>query len=143
MRQIVFPRRTARKFDMTPGEKLQALPPRTRIVRVMPNVACEVRESATVYYSRDKSTELDQITQAVFGPISPICHRIADEKLMDAATALSGSGPAYILYIIEALADAGVRQGFPRDVALRLATQTVQVSDLKSAVGTCYDTERF
>ncbi|XP_003737233.1 pyrroline-5-carboxylate reductase 3 [Galendromus occidentalis] len=104
----------------------EALPAGTNIVRVMPNIACEVREGATVYYTRGESNELGQITQAVFAPISPICQRILDEKLMDAATALSGSGTAYVLYIIEALVDAGVRQGFSREVALRLATQTVQ-----------------
>lgn len=96
-------------------------------MRVMPNVACEVREGATVYFTRESSGELDSITKAIFAPISPVCRRLNNEKLIDAATGLSGSGPAYVLYIIEALTDAGVRQGIPREVALQLATQTVKV----------------
>ena len=102
-------------------------------MRVMPNVACEVGEGATVYYSRETSEELDRITKAIFAPISPVCCRVHKENLIDAATGLSGSGPAYILYIIEALTDAGVREGLPRDIALKLATQTVKVSSTNIA----------
>jgi pyrroline-5-carboxylate reductase len=58
----------------------------------------------------------------IFGSIGKTV--LVDEKLMDAVTGLSGSGPAYIFIILEALADAGVKAGIPRNTALKLAAQT-------------------
>jgi pyrroline-5-carboxylate reductase len=61
--------------------------------------------------------------QHIFGAVGRAV--VVEEKLMDAVTGLSGSGPAYVFTIIEALADAGVKQGIPRALALELSAQTV------------------
>lgn len=96
----------------------------TRIVRVMPNTPCLVGHSASGFAiggaatSQDKAL-VEQLLSAVGVAVA------VDEKLLDAVTGLSGSGPAYVYQIIEALSDGGVRVGLPRDVATRLAAQTV------------------
>ncbi len=94
------------------------------IVRVMPNTPALVGEGATALSHNNKLSEVDlnwvkQLFQAV-GIVVQL-----DEKHLDAVTGLSGSGPAYIFIIIEALADGGVKMGLPRDTAIKLATQTV------------------
>jgi pyrroline-5-carboxylate reductase len=63
------------------------------------------------------------LAEAIFSAVGTCI--VLDERYLDAVTALSGSGPAYVYLIVEALADAGVRVGLPRDVALALVTQTV------------------
>jgi pyrroline-5-carboxylate reductase len=94
------------------------------LVRAMPNTACTVGEGMTVvcagtHASRDHLARARQVFEAVGKCLS------ADEKHFDAVTALSGSGPAYQFLIMEALADAGVRVGLPRHLALELVAQTV------------------
>jgi len=94
-----------------------------RIVRVMPNQPCMVSASASGFAlgksakPEDRDTVL-KILQSV-GVAFPL-----EEKLLDAVTGLSGSGPAYIYMVIEAMADGGVLAGLPRDVAIKLAAQT-------------------
>lgn len=93
-------------------------------IRAMPNTPCIVREGMTVlcggtYVTGNHLETADQIFRAVGQ-----C-KVVDEVYFNAITALSGSGPAYIYLIIEALADAGVRVGLPRDMALTLVAQTV------------------
>jgi pyrroline-5-carboxylate reductase len=102
-----------------------ALPAGARIVRAMPNTPALVRAGATAYAANAAATAEDRaLTHALFASAG-IAWEAPDESLLDAVTGLSGSGPAYVFVFLEALADAGVRVGLPRDVAQRLATQTV------------------
>lgn len=95
-----------------------------RVVRVMPNTPCLVGETAAVMSLGEKATAEDEkLLKLIFEAVGKIW--TAKEKLLDAVTGLSGSGPAYIYIAIEALADGGVAAGLPRELALSLASQTV------------------
>ncbi len=96
-----------------------------RVIRVMPNTPCLVGQGAAGYCLGPGATEQDgeQIGQLLESV--GVAFRL-DEKLLDAVTGLSGSGPAFIYQVIEALSDGGVRVGLPRVVAQTLACQTVQ-----------------
>jgi len=95
-----------------------------RVVRVMPNTPCLVGAGASAYCVADGVTAADkQKTHEILASVG-LAIEVA-EKQMDAVTGLSGSGPAYVCVMIEALADGGVFAGLPRDIAMRLATQTV------------------
>lgn len=95
-----------------------------RLVRVMPNIAAFVREGASAIAPGRHTSEADlKIAKAVFDSVGKSV--IIEESLMDAITGLSGSGPAYIFLIVDALADAGVKMGIARDDALFLSSQTV------------------
>ncbi|CAL5356575.1 unnamed protein product [Camellia sinensis] len=95
-----------------------------RFIRVIPNTPAAVGEAASVMSLGAAATEEDgELIAKLFGAIGKIWK--ADEKLFDAITGLSGSGPAYIYLAIEALADGGVAAGLPRELALGLASQTV------------------
>lgn len=100
------------------------LPRGARIVRVMPNTPALVGKGVTAYAVESDVTAADMtFIDAIFGSIG-VVHRV-DETLLDGVTGLSGSGPAYVFTIIEALADGGVRCGLPRALALDLAARTV------------------
>ncbi|GAA0171962.1 reductase [Lithospermum erythrorhizon] len=95
-----------------------------RFIRVMPNTPAAVGEASSVMSLGSASTKEDgELIESIFGAIGKVWR--ADEKLFDAVTGLSGSGPAYIFLAIEALADGGVAAGLPRDLARGLASQTV------------------
>lgn len=93
-------------------------------IRAMPNTPCIVREGMSVICPGKHATA-DHLTRArlVFEAVGQCMP--TDETYFDAITALSGSGPAYLYLIMEALADAGVRVGLPRQLALTLVAQTV------------------
>jgi len=96
-----------------------------RVVRVMPNTPCLVGASATGFSTRNPRPDNEDVAIAarLFSAVGKAYH--LPERLLDAVTGLSGSGPAFVYVFIEALADGGVRAGLPRDVALTLAAQTV------------------
>ncbi|CAI5995601.1 unnamed protein product [Closterium sp. NIES-64] len=95
-----------------------------KIVRVMPNTPCLVGQTAAAMSLGGKATAEDAaLVRRMFEAVGKI--QQVEEKLLDAVTGLSGSGPAYVFMAIEALADGGVAAGLPRDVALSLAAQTV------------------
>lgn len=95
-----------------------------RVVRSMPNTAALVQAAATAVSPGRKATEQDlEVAREIFSLIGRVV--TVPEKQMDAVTGLSGSGPAYVFTFIEALSDAGVKNGLPRDVATQLAQQTV------------------
>ena len=108
-----------------PIRSLEArLPAHVRVVRAMPNTAAIALAGATGIAPGSRATQKDiDITQALFAAVGRSV--VLDESLIDAVTGLSGSGPAYIMVIIEALADGGVKVGLHRDTALLLAAQTV------------------
>lgn len=102
----------------------QMLPSSARVIRVMPNTPALVNCGASVYSPGSNSTALDgHIVAELFSSIG-ICVTLPEVHL-DAVTGLSGSGPAYGFMAIEALADGGVKMGLPRNIALKLAAQTL------------------
>ena len=95
-----------------------------RIIRAMPNTPALVGCGAAGYCLGSRATAEDAATaQTLLGSVGLAIQ--VPERLMDAVTGLSGSGPAYVYVIIDALADGGVRAGIPRADAVRLAAQTV------------------
>jgi pyrroline-5-carboxylate reductase len=95
-----------------------------RIVRTMPNTPSLVGSGACAIAAGAHATEADlEIATGIFNSVG--ITTVVEESLLDAVTGLSGSGPAYIFLIIEALSDAGVKVGLPRYTALKLAAQTV------------------
>lgn len=101
-----------------------ACDPKTRIVRTMPNTPAMVHEGMTAMaigpgVAEEDVTCVRNMFESV-GKVVPV-----EERLMDAVTGLSGSGPAYVFLAIEALTDGGVKMGLPRDTAGLLAAQTV------------------
>lgn len=115
-------------ISIAAGVKLAALESALRegswVVRVMPNTPALVGASATGYALGANGTSQDAAwTEKLFGAVGVAF--AVKEPLLDAVTGLSGSGPAYGYLMIEALSDGGVAAGLPREVATRLAAQTL------------------
>lgn len=102
----------------------EAAGPDASVIRVMPNTPVFVGEvAAAIALGQKASKEDGELVTALFNSVG-YCAAV-DEKMISAVTGVSGSGPAYIFILIEALADGGVRAGLPRDIAQKLAAQTV------------------
>ncbi len=101
-----------------------ALNPGARVIRVMPNTPALVLASASAFALGQSASGNDaELTQTLFSSVGLAFQ--TKEALLDAVTGLSGSGPAYAYLIIEALSDGGVAAGLPREVATKLAAQTL------------------
>ena len=98
------------------------------VVRSMPNTPGQIGEGITVWTSSKEVTQEQQETaRAILGALGDEVY-VEDESYLDMATALSGSGPAYVFLFTEALIDAGVHMGFPRRIAEQLVLQTIRGS---------------
>lgn len=98
------------------------------IVRSMPNTPGQIGQGITVWTgTSDVSDEQRQWTEDILGAMGETLY-VDDEKFMDMATALNGSGPSYVFLLMEALIDAGVHLGFSRQDAQRLVQQTMRGS---------------
>ncbi|HEY8900801.1 MAG TPA: pyrroline-5-carboxylate reductase [Chthoniobacterales bacterium] len=95
-----------------------------RVIRAMPNTPAQVGAGATAYAADTTATEADrELAGRILGSVGLAV--AVPEKLLDAVTGLSGSGPAYVFLVMEALSDGGVAAGLPRALATQLAAQTV------------------
>jgi pyrroline-5-carboxylate reductase len=108
----------------TCGRIESLLPAGSAVVRVMPNTPAMVGQGmAVVSGGSDADEQRVDLVRALFAQIGDAV--VLDERYQNAATAISGSGPAYFALVIDALARAGVKQGLPRDVAQQLAVRTM------------------
>ena len=95
------------------------------IVRAMPNMPAQIGEGMTIWTATAETMQKQKkLAHTIFGALGKEIY-VDDEKYLDMATALSGSGPAYVFLFIEALVDAGVHIGLPRDKAQKLVIQTI------------------
>jgi pyrroline-5-carboxylate reductase len=103
----------------------EALPPGTAVVRAMPNTPAAIGRGVTVACTNSKvSARQRRLASDLLAAIGSV-EWVNDEGLMDAVTAVSGSGPAYVFLLAEALAEAGVASGLPPSLAAKLARETV------------------
>ena len=103
-----------------------ALGMRARIIRVMPNAPAMVGEGMAAIVRGTAATRADQsFALKIFSAVGDAV-ALKDETMLDAVTALSGSGPAYVYLFAKAMADAGVAEGLPADLSLRMALKTIR-----------------
>jgi len=109
---------------LTISKMESALPANARVIRVMPNTPARVGASASGFACGKSATAADaKLAEQLLAAVG-IAVQVKEAQL-DAVTGLSGSGPAYVYQFIEALSDGGVASGLPRDLATKLAAQTV------------------
>jgi len=107
-----------------PLQLLKKRAPRSRFIRAMPNMAVLVQESFTAYcVDIDVTAEDRERAEEIFDAMG--MHREVAERYMDAITGLSGSAPAYLAIVVEALMYAGLKVGLPRDLALASSAQSL------------------
>jgi pyrroline-5-carboxylate reductase len=95
------------------------------VIRAMPNMPAQIGEGMTIWTATAETGQKQkELAQTVLGALGKEIY-VSDEKYLSMATALSGSGPAYVFLFIETLVDAGVHIGLPRDIAQELVIQTV------------------
>ncbi len=105
-------------------ERLERILPRAKVVRSMPNIAAVIGEAITAYSLGSKVTSADEAkVEFILGCFGDYVK--VPESLLNPITALSGSGPAYIAVVIEAMVSAGLKVGIPRDISLKLVTKTL------------------
>ena len=103
---------------------LEKMAPKCRVIRAMPNTPALIGRAATAFTGGANATQADKdCAEAIFASVGVVSY--VQEKLLDAVTGLSGSGPGFVALLIEALADGGVKAGLPRALAQALAVQTV------------------
>ena len=121
-------------------DKLAAYLPEAALIRAMPNTPCLIGQGMTVLcrskadspnFANDAQLELARQIFASVGATTEV-----EPKLMDAVTALNGSGPAFVYVMLEAMADGGVMMGLPRDVAVEIAAHV-----FRGAAGMVLDTD--
>lgn len=122
-------KRDARVITLAAGIRTsfveRALRGRGHVIRIMPNLACAVGEGATALALGSTATPLDAlVVEEMFGALGRVT--AVEEDLLDAVTALSGSGPGFMAALAETMIEGGVRSGLPRNVALKLALQTMK-----------------
>lgn len=108
--------------------KISRLSKHTRIVRSMPNTPAQIGEGITIWTpSQDVDDKQKEIAQTILGSFGQEIF-VEEEEYLDKATALSGTGPAYVYLFMEAMVDAGVHLGFSRRIAERLVIETIRGS---------------
>jgi pyrroline-5-carboxylate reductase len=109
----------------TIGDLRSRLPASSAIVRAMPNLPASIGRGATGAAGNEKVSEMQLLTADALLSSNGIVEWLPSEDLIDAVTAVSGSGPAYVFHLVECLTDAGTAAGLPPDLAQRLARATV------------------
>lgn len=101
---------------------MERISPNARFIRIMPNILLEVGEAFIAMCPGSKATEEDvELVKKFFSSMGEVFR--VEESVMDAVTGFSGSGPAYVFTLMDALADAGVKIGLPKELALRIAAR--------------------
>lgn len=109
----------------TVADLTRALPDIRAVVRAMPNLPASIGRGATGAYASPRTSDAQRAMANRLLACNGVVEWVEDEALIDAVTALSGSGPAYVFHLVEAMAEAGRAAGLPAELAARLARATV------------------